>query len=365
MPPSPRVAASPAASARSARLPGPTAGVPLQLPRNERGPFLAIARRIGIAVAMLVALVVLVVVDRGGYTDTADGQVSVLDAVYYATVSISTTGYGDVTPVSTSARLTNIVLVTPLRIGFLVILVGTTLEVLTERTRVALAQRRWRGSVCDQVVVCGYGTKGRAAVRALQEKGTPPDRIIVVDPDPQVIAEANSAGLTGVVGSATRSDVLRTALITRATTVVVAPKNDEQAVLITLTARELAPEAVIVAAVRETENAHLLTRSGADSVITSSDAAGRLLGLATSSPLLVGVVEDLLAPGSGLDLLERAVTDDEIGRRPGDLGQPVLAIVRDGQLLRFDTAEVGTVQAGDRVVCVESARTPDRRPSLD
>ena len=69
----------------------------------------------------------------------------------------------------------------------------------------------------------------------------------------------------------------------------------------------------LVAAVREEENADLLIQSGASSVITSSAAAGRLLGLATESPRAVAIVEDLIAVGSGLDLMERDVTPEEVG----------------------------------------------------
>lgn len=327
-------------------------GVPtrhLQLPRSEVAPVVAIGRRLGMALAMLAALVALVLMDRGGYTDSSDGVVSPLDAVYYATVSLSTTGYGDVTPVSPSARLVNVLLVTPLRIGFLIILVGTTLEVLTERSRLAWAQRRWRSRVNSHVVVCGYGTKGRSAVRALLEAGVDPADVVVVDPDEDTVAEATAAGLTAVHGNATRSHVLSVARVQEAATVVVAPKLDEQAVLITLTARELAPHATIVAAVREGENAHLLVQSGADSVITSSDAAGRLLGLATHSPLLVRLVEDLLVPGSGLDLRQRPVTDQEIGQ-PVSSVPGVLAVARGEELLLARGTEAGLVRAGDQVV---------------
>ena len=63
-------------------------------------------------------------------SDNYDGQVSLIDAIYYATVTISTTGYGDITPIAQHARIINAIVVTPLRIGFLVLLVGTTLEVL-------------------------------------------------------------------------------------------------------------------------------------------------------------------------------------------------------------------------------------------
>ena len=68
------------------------------------------------------------------------------------------------------------------------------------------------------------------------------------------------------------------------------PLRDDTSTLVTLTARELSATATIVASVREAENAHLLHQSGADSVIVSSEAAGRLLGLATDQPNAVGVI---------------------------------------------------------------------------
>lgn len=324
----------------------------ITLPSTAVGPVRAILRRLGIAGALLLALVLVVVVDRGGYNDTADGTVSIVDAIYYATVSLSTTGYGDITPVSTSARVVNIVLVTPLRIGFLIILVGTTVEVLTERSRRALQVRRWRAKVDNHVVVCGYGTKGRSAIRAMIEKGARPEDFVVVDPDPVHIAEAGRHGVAAIEGDATREEVLRAARVDRATKVVVAPRNDDTAVLITLTAREMNPTAVIVAAVRETENAHLLTQSGANSVITSSDAAGRLLGLATDSPRLVAVVEDLLAHGQGLDMVERVAEESEEGLLLREVEVPVLAIVRNDRILGFDHPGIGRIARGDRLICL-------------
>ena len=75
----------------------------------------------------------------------------------------------------------NIVLITPIRVIFLVVLIGTTLEVLTRRTRMSWRIARWRSRVTDQTVVVGYGTKGRSAVQALQEAGAPAISIVVVD----------------------------------------------------------------------------------------------------------------------------------------------------------------------------------------
>jgi voltage-gated potassium channel len=50
-------------------------------------------------------------------------------------VTLPVIGYGDIVPATTAARLVNTVVITPMRVMFLIILVGTTLHVLTERTR--------------------------------------------------------------------------------------------------------------------------------------------------------------------------------------------------------------------------------------
>jgi len=60
-----------------------------------------------------------------------------------------------------------VVVLTPLRVLFLIVLVGTTLEVLTERSRQVFKVKRWRNKVHDHTVVIGFGTKGRSAVAAM------------------------------------------------------------------------------------------------------------------------------------------------------------------------------------------------------
>ncbi len=327
----------------------------LRLPRGPSvPPLVAILRRVGIAVAIVLINWAIVLAERDGYQDSADGTVSPIDALYYTTVTLSTTGYGDITPVTTAARLTNALIVTPMRFLFVLVLVGTTIQVLTERSRDQYRVARWRSRVQDHVVVCGYGTKGRSAVRALRQRGVAPNEVVVVDTEPEAVRQAAADGLVTVNGSSTSDAVLREAEVGRARAVVVAVSRDDAAVLTTLTVRQLAPGITVVAAVREEENADLVRQSGADSVITSSDAAGRLLGLATDSPRTVSVVEDLIAVGTGLDLLEREITPEEVGRQPQSTGAPVLAVVRDGRTLAYDNAECATLQAGDRLVYVGS-----------
>src|SRR3954463_12530765 len=317
-------------------------------------PLLRIAGRLALALLLVLLNWGLVILERGSYHDSADGSVSVVDALYYTTVTLSTTGYGDITPVTTGARLVNALVVTPMRLLFVVILVGTTIHALPERSREDSRRSRWRPRVNDHVVVCGYGAKGRNAVRALLLKGHPKERIVVIDVDGRALAEAADAGFVTVAGLASKPAVLAEALVDRAATGVVALDRDDTSVLVTLAARRLAPHVQVVATVREAENAMLLRQSGAASVIVTSETAGRLLGIAADSPDTVDVVEDLLSFGAGLDIVEREVRDDEVGRCAVELVPPVLAVIRDGRRHYAGDDEVTELRATDRLVLVRS-----------
>jgi voltage-gated potassium channel len=326
----------------------------VQLAHEEESPARQVWRRVLLATIVLVVTVAVVYVGRDGYRDASGDRLSLLDATYYATVSLSTTGYGDITPLTPGARLLNILILTPLRIVFLLILIGTTLEALTARSREEFRIRRWRSRVRQHVVVCGYGTKGRSAIRALQATGTSLDGIVVVDPDPRAIEEANSVGLTGIIGDAGRTEVLRRASVERARAVIVAANRDDASVLITLTVRQLNATVPITTSAREEENADLLKQSGADIVITTSATSGRLLGLSTDSPRVVSVVEDLVSGGHGLDLVQRQVTASEVGLGPRQLRDIVLSVTRGGRTLRFDDPLIGDLETGDVLVVVRS-----------
>lgn len=332
----------------------------LRMPDTRSGPVRSLMTRLVIAVFALGATTLIVFFGRDGYLDNnGAGEISLLDALYYATVSLSTTGYGDIVPVSPMARGINIAVITPLRVLFLIVLVGTTVELLTERSRQSFRIQRWRSRVREHIVVVGYGTKGRAAVETLLGDDEDPGKIVVVDTDRARLDVASGLGLVTVSGNATRSAVLRIAGVQLATTLVVALDRDDTAVLVTLTARELSKSISIVAAVREAENVHLLRQSGASSVIVSDETAGRLLGVATRSPAVVEVVEDLLTPDAGFAISQRQVEPTEVGGSPRHLPDIVLGVVRGEQLHRVDSAAVDALERGDQLLYVRKATPPD------
>ncbi|WP_369204847.1 TrkA family potassium uptake protein [Streptomyces sp. PU-14G] len=325
------------------------------LPRLSVSPLRQVMRRLLAALLVLWVTVLLVYVDRDGYVDDVDDHMTFLDCLYYATVTLSTTGYGDIAPGSDSARLVNTLVITPLRVLFLIILIGTTLEALTDRTRQQWRLNRWRSALRDHTVVVGFGTKGRSAIQTLLSTGLGRDQVVVIDAYPQSVKAANAEGFAGVEGDATRSQVLVRAEVQRARQIVIAPQRDDTSVLVTLTARQLNPRIKIVAAVREEENAPLLRQSGADQVITSASAAGRLLGLAMLSPNASSVLEDLIQRGTGLDLKERPVTKAEAGRSPRECDDLVVSVVRGHRILAYDDPEAASLALTDRLVVIHRA----------
>lgn len=331
------------------------------LPTAEKHPAKSIASRLALALLLVLFMTLVVYVDREGYYDARDGEVTLLDALYYTTVSISTTGYGDVVPATDHARLLTSLVMTPARLAFILILVGTTLAVLTEKSRAAWREERWRKKLKDHVVVCGYGTKGRSVVNTLIACGIDKGQIVVIDRTDNGLREAGLAGLAAINGDSSRVSVLEEAQVREARAIIVAVDRDDAATLTTLTVREMNPRAMISASVRERENVHLLQQSGADSVITSSDAAGRLLGISTVSPSLVTVLEDLLESGKGMELVDRPVKADEVGKPlQQSREQLAVAIVRNGQMIRFNDDATKQLQLGDRIIALTGSPEPPR-----
>lgn len=328
------------------------------LPEQPRSPWWELGRRVLLALGILVGTILLVYLGRDGYHDNNDptGIVDFSDAVYYATVTLSLTGSGDIAAVTDSARLINAFVITPARIGFVVVLIGATLEVLASQRGEMFRISRWRKKMDQHVVVVGYGTKGRSAADTLIQNGLDRELVVVVDPSPTALEDAHADGFAVVTGDATRREVLRRAGVATASQVIITTDRDDATVLATLTVRQLNPGCSIVASVREQDNVPLVRQSGADSVVTSSDAVGRLLGLSSLSPTLGEVLEDLLTYGQGLEVAERDLLVTEVGKAPQSLPDQVIAVVRDEKVYRYFDPVVTQLARGDRLIVVRPAR---------
>ena len=78
-----------------------------------------------IMVGMIVFIIVFHWFERDALRDQIDGRISFSDVIYFTMISATTTGYGDVVPVTDRARLFDALIVTPIRVFFLLLLAGT------------------------------------------------------------------------------------------------------------------------------------------------------------------------------------------------------------------------------------------------
>lgn len=330
---------------------------------RAKDPRRAILQRIAFAMMLVLAVTLITWFDRTGYIDSNDPSrgLTFIDSLYYATVTITTTGYGDIVPNSEFARLISTVIVTPMRVLFLVLLVGTTLEALTTQSRLRSRVNAKQKELNNHTIICGFGVKGRSALEYLRKHDT--DCIaIAIDNSEEALQRANSIGVDGILGSAFESEILRAAGIDRASKLIVALSTDELSVLTVLRARELSQNVTIVASCRQEQNVELLKGSGADEVIVSASSAGRILGMAADAPDAARVVNDLLTFGDGLDIDDRVVEED--GDALARKGQTPIAIVRregsdddEGRVYRPGHDEGGLpLRKGDRIVFINTRK---------
>ncbi|MGV1004478.1 MAG: potassium channel family protein [Candidatus Nanopelagicales bacterium] len=323
--------------------------------------------RLLIGLGCIAATAMIVYSERTGYRDHGTGRpVTVLGAFYYATVTLSTTGYGDIVPVTSVARAVNTLVITPLRFLFLIVLVSTTVEVLTQAAREGMRVSRWRKRMKNHTVIIGFGVKGHSALKTLLAHGINPRELVVVAADRYTVAEATREGVTGVVGDARNEKILADAGVATAARIIVAADRDDTTIMITLRVSRMAPKAVIVAAARESAAAELLRQSGAHQVITTAESAGNLLGLSLLSPTVGEIVEDLMDSARGLEVVQRPITRAELGIAPSDLdrqGEIVLAVVRGGNVFRFDQGGVRVFERGDDVVVIRNSEKVEESPA--
>jgi voltage-gated potassium channel len=304
----------------------------------------------------LIGLTVLVLfLERHRLVDHSTGAPPDLPGLlYFAMVTITTVGYGDIVPRDTFARMIDTFFLVPVRFIVLFTFLGTAYQIVIQRLQEDYRMKRTVGKLDGHILVCGYGATGRAAARELLLLGTPKDQVVVLDLEEDALRRANADGVVAVQGDASEEGTLRDVGVDRAAHLLIAVGRDDAAVLIALTARDLNANLRISAACRQQENVKLLQRSGADTIISPATAGGNLLAAATRRRHLVDTMQEVLSVGGKLRLDERAARPEELGKRPNELpGVAVIRVYRAGR--GYDPDAFPALEQGDMLVLVRPA----------
>ncbi|GGO89996.1 potassium channel family protein [Stakelama pacifica] len=297
--------------------------------------------------------------DREGLRDSYDGNVSFLDVIYFTMISITTTGYGDIAPVTERARMFDALVVTPIRVFAVLLFLGSAYNFVLKRTwekwRMSLIQRNLQ----DHVVVAGFGTTGSEAVDELIARGTDPRQIVVIECDGDAAARAEALGCNVLQGDATRDATLEDVKLSRASAMIVAAGRDDTSILITLTARHLAEKLPVSVIVKAEDNELPARQAGATTVINPVSFAGLLLANSSGSRHIANYITDLASVRGSVALNERAVTAQEVGKPLAAIATGLgMRIYRDGKPYGFTDPECEALQPGDLIVEVVRRTRP-------
>ena len=332
------------------RVPQPTLSTFLRR-RSSLPAWADLAWRVGLVFALIAIVLVIHWVDRDGLRDNLDNHFSFIDVLYFTTVTVTTVGYGDIVPVSPQTRLFETIIVTPIRLFVWLIFLGTAYSFFIRNRFYRWRMVRIQQALNGHIIVCGFGTSGSEAVHELIARGIDPHEIVVIDSSETALAKAEELGCNIMCGDATRDRTLTDVRIDRARSAIVSAGRDDTSILITLTARHLAPAVPISIVVRNEDNELPARQAGATTVINPVSFAGLLLAGSCSGPHISDYLADLAAASGRVKLHERRALPEEIGRPLSAVATGLGVRIYRGEVpVGFWEDEAKALQPGDIIV---------------
>lgn len=288
---------------------------------------------------------------------------SLLESIHWTVITLSTVGYGDRPSESVgSAELVFtivVIVVGTVSVGYTVgVLLQAAIEGQIEDAVGVRRMNRDIGRQSNHVVICGFGRIGQYLAERLSRQQL---SVVVVDADPDAVAEAKDLGYLCLEGDATSEDVLIEAGIVRARTLVVALQSDADNVFLTLTARNLCPEINIIARGEQPATEKKLLQAGANQVVLPAVIGAHhmadLIMRPHAATLMYGVRHQ---PSLDADMAELEIPDDSplVGKTIRDAGTRkkdsvlIVAVRRpDGEQFFNPDAEY-EFHAGDTLIVI-------------
>ena len=275
-------------------------------------------------------------------------KLSFADAAYLVITTLSTVGYGDVTPQSPAGRWFTIILIV-FGVGLVFYTWALAVSLVVEgKVKDIMGRREMRKrieSLQNHIIICGGGKVGSNAILRLQQEK---ESFVVVDNDPKVCEYLEQEKILVIQGDATMDEVLLSAGLMKAKGVIAALSGDANNVYITLTARTIRPDVFIVARADRPEAEEKMRRAGATSVVSPAVMGGRHMVNSLTKPLIMDLMENIfynqeihldmaqITVQQGSELIGKTLFTSAIKT---DYGAIVLAIQRDGEMLVTPSAD--------------------------
>ncbi len=258
----------------------------------------------------LVAMSVLVTIVGGTLGFIVIEDMEPFDALYMTVITLSTVGFSEVSPLTQTGRIFVVVL-----IAFGVAIAASLAALMGQQvleghfgslvTRRKMENRLRKMS--NHYVIAGFGRVGRQVAKEFQAKGV---QCVVIEQSESSADQIMARGVVTLQGDATDDEVLLSAGIERAHTLISTLPDEAHNVYLTLTARYMNPKLKIIARADFEEGEKKLTRAGADHVIIPHVLGGIRMAKAALQPNVVDFMQMASMGDEGLLVEEFVVPDD-------------------------------------------------------
>jgi voltage-gated potassium channel len=294
---------------------------------------------------------------------------SILDSLYVTAQTVTTVGFGDLTPRTPYGRAFAVV--------FMMVSVGIVLYALTSTVQAIVhselfatyGHSRKMRQMRDHFIICGAGRVGSHLIRSLRAAD---GNFVVVENDQAKVEALMELGIAVQPRDATLEESLREAGVEHARGLASCLPDDADNVYVVLTARDLNPTLHIVARAAEEQAESKLLRAGANRVVAPTIIGGHRMAMALTKPAVGDFLDSITANELelGFEQLEVDSASTLVGRKlsetviRSELNIVIVSIRRnDGEII-FNPSGNTHIEGGDMLIAIGNAESLGRLSAL-
>ena len=230
---------------------------------------------------------VIVAIGSGGFYTIGGDEWSIIDSIYMTIITLSTVGFGEVSPLSDLGKLWTVIVIIFGVSGFAAILYELGAELIQMNTYRSRTMRKKISRLESHYIICGYGRMGAIIASEFQKKNI---SFVIIDIDDSKIIDIQENGYYHIHGDATLDETLINAGIKESKGIVVVLDNDQDNLFVTMSSRNLNHDAYIISRCSKQDTGNKLKRAGANKVVNPYITGGHRMAELLISPNIDDIV---------------------------------------------------------------------------